>query len=421
MIKKLKIKFIVLGTSVLFALLAAIVFAMNLVNYRSMINEADGIISLISENNGAFPVNFQPSNTVSIRISTETAYESRFFSIAFDKNGNITDVNTNQIMSVDSGTAVKYGYKIYESGSKNGFLGIYRYVVTQDHDNTIVTFLDCDRRLSYYNNFLSTSLIMAAIGLGAGFLIIFIFSGRIVRPVAESYKKQKQFITDAGHEIKTPLAIINANVDLLEMESDEENESLVDIRNQVERLRILTDDLIMLSKIEEGGQIMNMANFSLSDTVNESADSFYALAESQNKNIVCNIAPDICICGDKKYILQLNNILIENAIKYSSPSTDITVSLTKNGKYAELSIHNFTETEVDGSKLNSVFDRFYRTDSSRNSETGGYGIGLSVAKGIVSSHGGKISAATSDGHDFKITAVFPVPVSNKSNGEMVKM
>lgn len=419
MIKKLKIKFIVLGTSVLFALLAAIVFAMNLVNYRSMINEADGIISLISENNGAFPDNFQPSNMVSIRISTETAYESRFFSIAFDKNGNITDVNTNQIMSVDSGTAVKYGYKIYESGSKNGFLGIYRYVVTQDHDNTIVTFLDCDRRLSYYNNFLSTSLIMAAIGLVAGFLIIFIFSGRIVRPVAESYKKQKQFITDAGHEIKTPLAIINANVDLLEMESDEENESLVDIRNQVERLRILTDDLIMLSKIEEGGQIMNMANFSLSDTVNESADSFYALAESQNKNIVCNIAPDICICGDKKYILQLNNILIENAIKYSSPSTDITVSLTKNGKYAELSIHNFTETEVDGSKLNSIFDRFYRTDSSRNSETGGYGIGLSVAKGIVSSHGGKISAATSDGHDFKITAVFPV--SNKSNGEMVKI
>ena len=419
MIKKLKIKFIVLGTSVLFALLAAIVFAMNLVNYRSMINEADGIISLISENNGAFPDNFQPSNMVSIRISTETAYESRFFSIAFDKNGNITNVNTNQIMSVDSGTAVKYGYKIYESGSKNGFLGIYRYVVTQDHDNTIVTFLDCDRRLSYYNNFLSTSLIMAAIGLGAGFLIIFIFSGRIVRPVAESYKKQKQFITDAGHEIKTPLAIINANVDLLEMESDEENESLVDIRNQVERLRILTDDLIMLSKIEEGGQIMNMAKFSLSDTVNESADSFYALAESQNKNIVCNIAPDICICGDKKYILQLNNILIENAIKYSSPSTDITVSLTKNGKYAELSIHNFTETEVDGSKLNSIFDRFYRTDSSRNSETGGYGIGLSVAKGIVSSHGGKISAATSDGHDFKITAVFPV--SNKSNGEMVKM
>ena len=174
MIKKLKIKFIVLGTSVLFALLAAIVFAMNLVNYRSMINEADGIISLISENNGAFPDNFQPSNMVSIRISTETAYESRFFSIAFDKNGNITNVNTNQIMSVDSGTAVKYGYKIYESGSKNGFLGIYRYVVTQDHDNTIVTFLDCDRRLSYYNNFLSTSLIMAAIGLGAGFLIIFI-------------------------------------------------------------------------------------------------------------------------------------------------------------------------------------------------------------------------------------------------------
>lgn len=419
MIKKLKIKFIVLGTSVLFALLAAIVFAMNLVNYRSMINEADGIISLISENNGAFPNNFQPSNTVSIRISTETAYESRFFSIAFDKNGNITDVNTNQIMSVDSGTAVKYGYKIYESGSKNGFLGIYRYVATQDHDNTIVTFLDCDRRLSYYNNFLSTSLIMATIGLVAGFLIIFIFSGRIVRPVAESYKKQKQFITDAGHEIKTPLAIINANVDLLEMESDEENESLVDIRNQVERLRILTDDLIMLSKIEEGGQIMNKANFSLSDTVNESADSFHALAESQNKNIVCNIAPDICICGDKKYILQLNYILIENAIKYSSPSTDITVSLTKNGKYAELSIHNFTETEVDGSKLNSVFDRFYRTDCSRNSETGGYGIGLSVAKGIVSSHGGKISAATSDGHDFKITAVFPV--SNKSNGEMVKM
>lgn len=407
MIKKLKIKFILLGTSVLFVLLAAIVFAMNLVNYNSMIREADGIISLISENKGAFPDDFQPSNVISVRISPETAYESRFFSITFDKHGNITNVNTNQIMSVDAATAVKYGYSVYDSKSPSGFLGIYRYVATTNHDNTIITFLDCDRRLAYFNDFRTTSLIMAAIGLGAGFLIIFIISGRIVRPVAESYKKQKQFITDAGHEIKTPLAIINANVDLLEMESDEKNESLEDIRTQVERLRILTDDLIMLSKIEEGGQVINKNNFSLSDTIKESVESFNVLANSHHKNIVCNITPDIYLYGDKKYILQLNSILIDNAIKYSPADTDITVSLVKSGKESQLSIHNYTDTEVDGSKLNSVFDRFYRTDSSRNSETGGYGIGLSVAKAIVSSHSGKISASTADGHDFKITVSFP--------------
>ena len=255
---------------------------------------------------------------------------------------------------------------------------------------------------------------MSLIGLIAVFFVILYFAGRIVRPVAESYEKQKRFITDAGHEIKTPLAIIKANIDLMDMEldnkkvdKDELRENLGDINDQVDRLTGLTNDLVYLSRMEEAENSLVMTDVPLSDIVAETAASFEPLAEEQGKAISTDIEEMISVQGSTKELEKLLSILLENAIKYSIPP-EIKLVLRKEGKNAVLEVSNNTESELTNEQLSHVFERFYRMDSSRNSQTGGHGIGLSMANAIANAHGGHISARTTNGHDFTVTAAIPL-------------
>lgn len=265
----------------------------------------------------------------------------------------------------------------------------------------------------------------------AGLLIVFAvmcyFAERIVRPVAESYEKQKRFITDAGHEIKTPLAIIKANLDLMDMqvddiegangksaETDELRDGLGEIGGQVDRLTDLTNDLVYLSRMEEAESSLVMTDEPLSDIVSESVDAFEPLAREQGRTIAADIAPAVTVKGSAKELEKLMSILLENAVKYSAaPEGDkgeaqIDVSLRKEGRSAVIEVRNRTEDEQTNETLSHVFERFYRADASRNSQTGGHGIGLSMAQAIVNAHGGRISARTSDGRDFIVTAALPM-------------
>ena len=248
---------------------------------------------------------------------------------------------------------------------------------------------------------------MALAGYLAFFFIILFFSGKIIRPVAESYEKQKQFITDAGHEIKTPLAIIQADVDVLELDY-EGNEWLEDIRKQTKRLASLTNDLVYLSRMEESGTTMQMLPFPLSDVISETAASFQALAQTQNKAFECNVEPMISFTGDEKAIRQLVNILMDNALKYSPSQGQVTLNVQKQNRQIRMSIYNTTAEPLQKEKLHLLFERFYRMDTSRSSQTGGYGIGLSVAKAIVNAHGGKIQAVTEAGNSLEIVVTLPV-------------
>ena len=227
-----------------------------------------------------------------------------------------------------------------------------------------------------------------------------------MKPIAESYEKQKRFVSDAGHEMKTPLTIINANLDLLDGEIDEEE--LDDIRTQTKRMTELTNNLVYLSKMEESEHETAMVEMPLSDIVGETVNSFHTLAASKNIEMSADIAGGITAKGSPDAIRRLASILLENAVKYSPDGGKITVTLSQSKKNATLSVYNTTETEIDKATLPYVFDRFYRTDASRNSETGGHGIGLSIAKAIVTVHGGGISASTESGMDFRITAVIPL-------------
>ena len=347
-------------------------------------------------------------------MTRDEAEESRFFMVSVDENGEVLQTYTDRISAVDSDDAAVYAERALASGKERGFAGDLRYSVSDTTSGSMITFLDCGRTLGSFRAFLRASVLMSLIGLIAVFFVILYFAGRIVRPVAESYEKQKRFITDAGHEIKTPLAIIKANIDLMDMEldnnkvdKDELRENLGDIDDQVDRLTGLTNDLVYLSRMEEAENSLVMTEVPLSDIVAETAASFEPLAEEKGKVIGTDIEKMITVQGSTKELEKLLSILLENAVKYSVPPS-VDVALRKEGKNAVLEVSNKTENELTNEQLSHVFERLYRMDSSRNSQTGGHGIGLSMANAIVNAHGGHISARTTDGHDFTVTAAIPL-------------
>ncbi len=408
MIHSLRRKFILLTMTALLVLLTVIVVGMNLINYRSVITEADEILTLLTQNKGRFP-EFIPDKKEKLPfdMSPETPYESRFFSVLMDSNGKIVHADTGRIASVDTETAVSLAFSAIKSEKSSGFIGNYRY--SRDNDGKLirVIFLDCGRRLEAYRTFLMASTVMALSGFILVLVVVVFLSGRIIRPIAESYEKQKRFITDAGHELKTPLTVINANIDLLEMEM-EKNECLADIRQQTARLRSLTYDLVMLAKMEENETVLPMIDFPLSEIAADIARAYEKIAEGQGKNYFFRIQPMLTLHGNDKSIERLLSILLDNAFKYSPPGGEVRMELSRQNKSIVLTVCNTAVSVVDSEQLEHVFGRFYRTDSSRNSETGGHGIGLSIAKAIVSTHSGKIQAWTESGRFFGITASFPV-------------
>lgn len=407
MIRRLKTKFILLALTSLFVLLAVIVIGMNLLNYRSVIDEADETLALLSQNEGVFPLYtgerplWLPSG-----MSLETPYESRYFSVVIDENVAISYVDTSNIYSVGTAEAIAYAREVWDSEQESGFVDRYRFVRSSEGGQTRMIFLDCGRKLDMFHDFVRYSILISLVGYAVIALIICFVAVRFVRPVAESYERQKRFITDAGHEIKTPLTIISANVDLLQMDQGE-NESLDEIRRQTQRLTGLTNDLVYLSRIEESRNTLPMVEFPVSEVVLEAASPFEALAQSQGKELLCNVQPLLSMKGNDKAVSRLVSILLDNAMKYSSPDSRIELQLVKQGHRVFLIVSNPIPEPIPEESLRHVFERFYRTDASRNSETGGHGIGLSMAAAIVEEHDGKIGAMSPDGQTFTVTASFP--------------
>lgn len=409
MIKKLKIKFIILAMTALFVLLSVIVAGMNVINYRSVIEEADSVLEILSQNQGRFPIDGgKPIGKAHPKFSPETPYESRYFTVTYNETGDVENTDVSKIASVSREEAQNYAESVMSLNKEHGFTDEYRYIRGNNIRGTYVIFLDCGRKLDAFHRFLISSIVISAFGFVIVFFAIFILSGRIIKPIAESYEKQKRFITDAGHEIKTPLTIINANVDILEMEIGADNESLADIKGQTKRLKNLTEDLVMLARMEESETNIQRIEFPISEVVSETANVFRKLASSEGKEFICKIEPMLTLNGNDKAIRQLVSIFLDNSLKYSQSGGTIEITLLKQNRAICLSVFNTTDFEVNNEQLKYVFDRFYRTDSSRNSETGGYGIGLSVAKAIVAAHGGKITASTKDGKSFTITVAFPL-------------
>ena len=408
MIKKVQKKFILLSMSAFLLVLAVIITGINLVNWNAVVHEADELLSVLSENKGVFPMGpGGMGHRLPPGMSPEIPYESRYFSVTLDsKTGSVIQAETSRIVSVDTTQAIEYARRVLSEGKPRGFADRFRFSVKTENSFIRITFLDCGRKLDAFQSFLLSSIGISLIGYLVVFALIAFFSNRIIRPISESYEKQKRFITDAGHEIKTPLTIINADADVLAMELGE-NEWLEDIQKQAKRLTALTNDLVMLSRMEEAENTMPMIEFPFSDVVSEAAASFQALAQTQGKDFQCDIQPMLTLRGNEKAIRQLVSILLDNALKYSPEGGRVSLKLEKQNREVLLAVSNTTMEPIRKENLPRLFDRFYRTDASRNSKTGGYGIGLSVAKAITTAHNGKISASFEDERTLLIAVRFP--------------
>ena len=410
MIKKLRMKLIIASMISLLAVLLIIEGIAGALNYNRIVAEADQTLEILEENNGKFPDVPPPEKPSEKkkegRMSSELPYEARYFSVLLDSEGEVLTTDTGKIARIDTSDAVEYAKKVLKSGKERGFLEGYRYVVVNSDSEVRVIFLDCSRNLSTFQNFIITAVVVSTAGLLAVLILMIFLSARIVKPFSENYEKQKRFITDAGHELKTPLTIIDADAEVLEMDFGE-NEWLSDIQSQTRRLADLTNNLILLSRMEEERTKELMVEFPLSDVAEETVGTFQALAKTQNKVLESNITPMIAMKGDEKAIRRLITILLDNAVKYAKENGRICVTLEKQKKRIRLSVFNTTE-QISKEHMEHLFDRFYRTDRSRNSETGGYGLGLSIAAATVEAHRGKITATTEDEKSLLITVIFPI-------------
>lgn len=406
MIKKLRIKLIATSMVSLFLVLFVIGGIVGIINHKKIVKDADRILEILEENDGTFP-RMEPREKTDDPhgMSAEIPYESRYFSVLYDANGTIILTDTSKIASVDTETAVNYASEVWNKGTEKGFLDDYRYWKCSSDDGVRIIFLDCRRQLNSFHNFLLTTIAVSGVGLLSVFILMLGLSARIVKPFSDNYEKQKRFITDAGHELKTPLTIIDADAEILEMDFGE-NEWLQDIQAQTSRLADLTNALVMLSRMEEGVSRDTKIEFPLSDIVEEVCHTFQAPAKVQQINLDSKIEPLISMNGDEKAIRGLITILLDNAVKYTNENGTLSLALEKKKNRIYLSVSNTTEF-ISKEQISHLFDRFYRTDASRNSQTGGYGLGLSIAAATVESHHGKISAETKDEKSLKITVVFP--------------
>ena len=407
MIKKLRIKLIAASMASLFLVLFVIGGIVGILNYRKIVNDADRILEVLGENAGKFPQKF-PGEKKDGRygMSPELPYESRYFSVLLDENGSIILTDTSKIVSIDTEKAMEYASKLWEKEKEKGFLDDYRYWRCSYNEEVRIIFLDCRRQLDNFHNFLLTTFGVSSLGLLSVFILMVYLSARIVKPFSDNYEKQKRFITDAGHELKTPLAIIEADTEVLEMDFGE-NEWLQDIHGQTKRLADLTNALVVLSRMEEGENRDMKIELPLSDIVEEVCHTFRAPAKVQEKSLVNAIEPMISMKGDEKAIRGLVTILLDNAVKYTNNKGQISVTLKKKKNRIYLSVFNTTE-HISKEQISHLFDRFYRTDASRNSQTGGYGLGLSIAVATVDSHRGKIIAETEDEKSLRITVILPI-------------
>ena len=405
MIKKLRTKLIAASMLSLFLVLFVIGGIAGILNYKKIVNDADRILEVLEENAGKFPQKF-PIDRKDDRpgMSPEIPYESRFFSVLLDENGNIILTDTSKIASIDTEKAIEYASEIWDRETEKGFVDEYRYWQCSYNGEVRIIFLDCRRQLDNFHNFLLTTFGVSCVGFLSVFILMVYLSARIVKPFSDNYEKQKRFITDAGHELKTPLTIIEADTEVLEMDFGE-NEWLQDIQSQTKRLADLTNTLVVLSRMEEGQNSSMRVEFPLSDMVEEVCHTFQAPAKVQEKGLTSTIEPMISMKGDEKAIRGLVTILLDNALKYSNENGHITVALEKKKNRIYLSVFNTTEF-ILREQIPHLFDRFYRTDVSRNSQTGGYGLGLSIAAATVESHKGKIFAETADEKSLRITVVF---------------
>ena len=403
MFKSLRRKFVTTAVGSVAVVIAILAIALNFINFNKLEERIDTTLLDASRSQALIKIFAEDGDDLVITKNSSSATEYNGFSIAkVDNNGRIIKAYRDDSLIEDQDTLQSKVIEALEKGKTSGFIGSYRFLKVETNVGNLILFLNCQRELDSYESFVKNSVLISIGVILSVLVLIILISKKVIAPIQETYLKQKQFITGASHELKTPLAIISSNADVLEMMNGD-SKWTTNIHNQVDRLTSLVNSLVVFSRMEEKDTV-ERTSFDLTETLKSRIEDFDELANFQKKYIVTDIDENLNYYGEKDSIIQLMDILLENAIKYAPEDSDILVKLNKNRKYATLKVSN--KANVEKGDLSKVFDRFYRLDESRNSAIKGYGIGLSMAQLIAEKHKETIQAYAPEDGVFKIEVRF---------------
>ena len=404
MLRRMSRRFIGAAMAAITAVVLVLLCCLNLWNYRGVVDQLDRTLDVIAAADGRWP-DFalrQPEPPLVGPFSGELPYMVRFFAVHCDESGVITGVDHDFIASVSEDEAAAYASAALELGRGRGFCEGYRYLISEDGGETSVVFLNAERELGAVRSLLAATAAVAAICLAAVFILVLLLARRAVKPYMRNLEMQKQFITNAGHELKTPLTAISTSADVLALELGDD-EWVRNIQTQSARLSKLVAGLVTLSRLDEEDPLPEKARFSLSDALWEAADPFASLIKAGGKSYSQRIEDGLTVTGDRAAVQQVVSILLDNAVKYSPEGGEISLRAFRSGRRAVIEVYNTCEG-LDETDLERLFDRFYRADKSRSGAVKGSGIGLSIAKAAVEAHGGRIRAEKSaHGIMFQVT------------------
>lgn len=397
MIRELKKRFIRIAMLAITLVMLLLSLLVNVVNFISVDGDLTDKITMIADNEGTMPTEMsmeekqEDSKGGHDKFDIETLYATRYFVLRYTGSGELVKADLDAIASVTEEDTDTYIAIALKHGEGYGYTSGYKYeVIKNGEDRYMAIFLDCHQEMRSAVEVALLSLLAMIVCIIIVYVVVVIFSRRAVDPIVQASIRQKQFITDASHELKTPITVIVTSLKVLEMDVGE-NKWIDKIRKQTEKLSQLVNALVSLSRMDEDDSPLSMSEFAISQVTEEVVASFADLAKEQGHEIQAQIAPDLSYLGDETAIRQLLSILLDNALKYALPETAIGVTLQKQKKGVQLQVRNACQP-IPAEELPKLFDRFYRVDKARGSKIGGFGIGLSLARSIVEGHKGAITA-----------------------------
>jgi len=337
------------------------------------------------------------------------------FVLSVDESGTVSITSSNAVMISDD-TASTLANIALSAKSDSGLIRSYSlyYQRASESGQTYIAFLDASSNLSAMTELVVTSLLGGALALLAFFFVTLFLSNLALKPVAAAWERQKQFVADASHELKTPLTVILANQKILLSHANHtiasESKWIENTQSEGSRMKSLIEDLLFLAKSDAGKNRETLNEVNLSDVAQGTLLSFASLAFEAGVSLEDDIQSDLKLIGNEPQLRRLFGILLDNAIKYADAKGSVKIHLFADGSNARLSVQN-SGAPIPEDELSHLFERFYRADRARSA--GGYGLGLSIADSIVRAHGGRISVTSTAAAGTTFTVILPLRASAK--------
>lgn len=390
-IKMLRIRFVLTALLVLVVMQAVIVSISVAYSYRRMVARADMLIDSIY-------------NEI-VNEESESDVDARYFYVITEGpmkelgKENKSVVNNTNDRVIKPLKAYDYYKIVIEKKCDEGFCDGYRYRIIEEENRNIVIFVQRKGMIDEVKRNGITLGVVSVIGIFVMLIFLIVVSRYIVKPILTAYKKQKEFVTSASHELKTPITVILADAEVLGMDI-EDNEWIEDIKLQSNKLKDMTNNLVTLAKMDEKGRINKKELFDISELANDVVKSYDSLSILKDKCFTSNIEPGLSLSGNADDIRQLMEIFLDNAFKYSKEKGNISFSVNKLKNHIRIVIKNECE-HMDNEIAEKMFERFYRNDST-SAKIAGHGLGLAIARNIVLNHKGKIETRVIENESIEI-------------------